>query len=52
MAVEQNGQSGWEYRLLNYKKQELPMAGGTGTIPYVGGGGVLCKKRRKEDEPE
>ncbi len=59
MAVEQNGQSGWEYRLLNYKKQELPMAGGTGTIPYVGGGGVLLsmagllwKKRRKEDEPE
>ena len=35
------------------------MAGGTGTIPYVGGGGVLLsmagllwKKRRKEDEPE
>ena len=59
MTVEQNGQSGWEYRLLNYKKQELPMAGGTGTIPYVGGGGVLLsmagllwKKRRKEDEPE
>ena len=59
MKVEQNGQSGWEFRLLNYKKQELPMAGGTGTIPYVGGGGALLsmagllwKKRRKEEEPE
>lgn len=59
MKVEQSGQSGWEFRLLNYKKQELPMAGGTGTIPYVGGGGALLsmagllwKKRRKEEEPE
>ena len=59
MAVERNDRNGWEYRLINYEEQHLPMAGGPGTIPYVGGGsalvamaGLLWKKRRKEDEPE
>lgn len=49
----------YQYQLPNYKRRELPMSGGLGLFPYMGGGSallsaaaLLLKKRRKEESEE
>lgn len=49
----------YQYQLPNYKRRELPLSGGLGLFPYMGGGSVLLsaaslllKKRRKEESEE
>lgn len=53
-----DGADTYQYQLPNYKRKDLPVAGGFGVFPYMGGGSVflsaalLLKKRRKEESEE